>query len=103
MDPQVFADTNERPYRNARVARAGAEQERLERFVQLKIRDGRKVFGTNPPDDKTRAEYEDWVKAGEPGCSAPLPLLRAFSGGSHLNSATSMPADFLRDQGTDSG
>ncbi len=48
------------------VARDGAEQERLERFVQLKIREGRKVFGTYPPDDKTRAEYEEWVKAGEP-------------------------------------
>ena len=43
-----------------------AEQERLERFVRLKIREGQKVFGTYPPNDKTRAEYEDWVKAGEP-------------------------------------
>ncbi len=48
------------------VARDGAEQERLERFVQLKIRRGAPVFGTYPPDDATRAEYQEWIAAGEP-------------------------------------
>ncbi len=48
------------------VAEDGVEQERYERFAKLKIKEGRKVPGVYPPNDETRAEYEEWLKAGEP-------------------------------------
>ncbi len=50
----------------AEVAEDGVEQERYERFAKLKIKEGRKVPGVYPPNDETRAEYEEWLKAGEP-------------------------------------
>lgn len=49
------------------VARDGLEQERLERFIKMKVLQGRPVVGLYPPNDKARAEYQAWVKAGEPG------------------------------------
>jgi regulator of RNase E activity RraA len=42
----------------AEVAEAAVEQERLERFIQLEIEDGRPLRGTYPPDAETRARYE---------------------------------------------
>ncbi len=50
----------------AEVAKDGIEQERYERFAKLKIQEGRPVPGVYPPNEETRAEYEEWVKAGEP-------------------------------------
>jgi len=50
----------------AEVARDGIEQERYERFAKLKIQEGRPVPGVYPPNEATKAEYEEWVKAGEP-------------------------------------
>ncbi len=50
----------------AEVAKDGVEQERYERFAKLKIKEGRKVPGVYPPNDETRAEYEEWLKSGEP-------------------------------------
>lgn len=44
------------------VARDGAEQARLESFIEEKVREGRPVIGLYPPDEATRAEYEAWVK-----------------------------------------
>jgi len=50
----------------ADVARDGLEQERYERFAKMKIKQGSKVPGVYPPSAETRAEYERWLKAGEP-------------------------------------
>ncbi len=49
------------------VARDAVEQERFERFVQLRIAQGVPVKGLYPPNDETRAAYEAWLEAGEPG------------------------------------
>ena len=43
-----------------------AEQERLERFIQIKILAGAATPGVYPANDKTKAEYKDWIAAGEP-------------------------------------
>ena len=45
------------------VARDGVEQERLETFVQERIRAGHPVAGTYPPDEETLAAYEAWKQA----------------------------------------
>ncbi|MEE9317107.1 MAG: ribonuclease activity regulator RraA [Rhodospirillales bacterium] len=50
----------------AEVASDGIEQERYERFAKLKIKAGSPVPGVYPPNDETKAEYAEWVKAGEP-------------------------------------
>ncbi len=42
------------------LARDGAEQERLETFIQKKVRDGAPTPGTYPPNEATMAEYRDW-------------------------------------------
>ncbi|MCC7276564.1 MAG: ribonuclease activity regulator RraA [Alphaproteobacteria bacterium] len=48
------------------VARDSAEQERMERYVQIQVRRGRAIPGLYPPDDATRADYRKWLAAGEP-------------------------------------
>lgn len=48
------------------VARDSFEQERLEKFVALRIAKGVPVAGTYPPNDATKAAYQAWIKAGEP-------------------------------------
>jgi regulator of RNase E activity RraA len=48
------------------VARDSLEQERLEKFVAIRIRQGREIPGTYPPNDQTKADYQAWIKAGEP-------------------------------------
>lgn len=48
------------------VARDSFEQERLEKFVAIRIGQGRPIAGTYPPDDETKAAYQAWIKAGEP-------------------------------------
>jgi regulator of RNase E activity RraA len=48
------------------VARDAAEQERLETFVALQVKKGRAVPGLYPPNDATKAQYQEWLKAGEP-------------------------------------
>lgn len=48
------------------VARDGAEQERLERFIQIKILAGAATPGVYPADERTKAEYKEWLAAGEP-------------------------------------
>lgn len=50
----------------AEAAAAGAEQERFERFVQLRVQQGRPVVGLYPPDDATLEDYQRWCAAGEP-------------------------------------
>lgn len=48
------------------VARDSFEQERLEKFVAIRISQGIPISGTYPPNDETKALYEAWIKAGEP-------------------------------------
>lgn len=45
------------------LARDGAEQERLEEFLQMKVAEGRPITGTYPPNAETRREYEAWKAA----------------------------------------
>lgn len=37
------------------------EQDRFERFVQEKVREGRSVVGLYPPDETVLAEYQQWL------------------------------------------
>ena len=48
------------------VARDSFEQERLEKFVAIRISQGRDIVGVYPPNDQTKADYQAWIKAGEP-------------------------------------
>lgn len=48
------------------VAGDGWEQERLERFVQMAVAQGRSIVGLYPANDETRAAYRQWVADGEP-------------------------------------
>jgi regulator of RNase E activity RraA len=48
------------------VARDGVEQERLERFIQIKVNAGAATPGVYPANEKTMAEYKRWLAAGEP-------------------------------------
>lgn len=49
------------------VARAALEQERFERFVQLKVEAGASVVGLYPPSEETLAQYQRWLDDGAPG------------------------------------
>ena len=51
----------------ADVAEAGAEQERFERFVQIRVKAGASVLGLYPPGDDALAAYRKWLDSGEPG------------------------------------
>jgi regulator of RNase E activity RraA len=44
------------------VAHAAYEQELLEEFIQQKIAAGASILGVYPPNDATKAEYEQWKK-----------------------------------------
>lgn len=44
------------------VATAAVEQEQFDRFALERIRAGKPVFGLYPPDEDTRAAYEEWKK-----------------------------------------
>jgi len=48
------------------VAEAGTEQERFERFVQMRVLQGQPVVGLYPPNAETLAAYQRWIAAGEP-------------------------------------
>ncbi|MBL0901257.1 MAG: ribonuclease activity regulator RraA, partial [Reyranella sp.] len=48
------------------VARDSFEQERLEKFVAIRIGKGHPIEGTYPPTDETQKLYQAWIKAGEP-------------------------------------
>ena len=48
------------------VARDSFEQERLEKFVAIRVGQGKPIKGTYPPNDETKKLYQDWIKAGEP-------------------------------------
>ena len=50
----------------AEAAETGAEQERFERFVQMRVLRGDPVVGLYPPNDESLAAYQRWLAAGEP-------------------------------------
>jgi len=43
------------------VARDGIEQERLEKYIQMRVAGGEGLNGLYPINDQTRAEYEAWL------------------------------------------
>jgi regulator of RNase E activity RraA len=47
----------------AEVADAAFEREELEVFILDRIKGGARLIGTYPPDDATRAAYQDWRRA----------------------------------------
>jgi regulator of RNase E activity RraA len=47
------------------VARDAIEQERFERFVQMKVKQDVPVQGLYPPNEETLAAYRAWLEAGE--------------------------------------
>ncbi len=48
------------------VGRDAVEQERFERYAQMRVRRGAPVLGLYPPNEQTLADYEAWRAAGEP-------------------------------------
>ena len=48
------------------IGRDGLEQERYERFAKLRVSQGRAVPGIYPPNEDAKAEYAEWLEAGEP-------------------------------------
>ena len=48
------------------IAGGGWEQERLERFIQMEVAQGRSIVGLYPANDETRTAYRQWVESGEP-------------------------------------
>ena len=48
------------------IAEAGLAQDHVEGWVNRKLAKGTPLPGLYPPSDKACAEYEKWVKAGEP-------------------------------------
>jgi regulator of RNase E activity RraA len=47
------------------VARDAIEQERFERFVQMKVKAGAPVQGLYPPNEASLAAYQTWLETGE--------------------------------------
>ena len=50
----------------AEIAVDAQEQDRFERFVQLRVAAGAPVLGLYPPDEAAEAAYQRWCAAGEP-------------------------------------
>ncbi len=50
----------------AEVVRDAVEQERFERFAQMKVKGGAPVLGLYPPGDEALAAYQAWIEQGEP-------------------------------------
>ena len=48
------------------VAAGGLDQEAIEAYIKKQVEKGRPVIGLYPPDEKIRAEYDEWVEAGRP-------------------------------------
>ncbi|MFI1337754.1 ribonuclease activity regulator RraA [Streptomyces sp. NPDC020845] len=47
----------------AEIAEPSVEQERLEGWLQQRVRDGQPLWGTYPPSPETLKEYEEWKSA----------------------------------------
>lgn len=50
----------------AEIAKGGDQQERLERYVQLRVLRGDSTVGLYPPNEATKASFREWLAAGEP-------------------------------------
>lgn len=48
------------------VAPAAIEQDRVERYIRLRVATGETLAGLYPPNDAVRAAYAGWVARGEP-------------------------------------
>jgi len=48
------------------ISQPAAEQEDIEEFIALLVRQGHPIAGTYPPNEEIRARYEAWVVAGRP-------------------------------------
>lgn len=48
------------------VALDAYEQERMEEFIQAKVAAGASILGVYPPDERTKAEYEQWKRQNQP-------------------------------------
>ena len=48
------------------IAADAPEQERFERFAQMRVMQGAPVAGLYPPNEDSQAAYERWCAAGEP-------------------------------------
>jgi regulator of RNase E activity RraA len=48
------------------VAEGAVEQDRYERFVQIRVKQGAPVLGMYPATEASLADYRTWVEAGEP-------------------------------------
>ena len=45
------------------VAQEAATQTEFEDWVEMKVKEGRSIFGLYPPNTETRAEFENWKKS----------------------------------------
>jgi regulator of RNase E activity RraA len=50
----------------ATVGPQAIEQDRVERYIRLRVEKGEKLAGLYPPNDASKAAYKDWVARGEP-------------------------------------
>ena len=48
------------------IAENAPEQERFERYVQMRVRRGDPVLGLYPPNEQSLQAYQAWLDAGEP-------------------------------------
>lgn len=48
------------------VAGKAVEQDRVERYIRLRVAAGEKLAGLYPPNEASKAAYAEWVKRGEP-------------------------------------
>ncbi len=44
------------------VAKEAAAQTEFEDWVEARVKEGRTIFGLYPPDEKTKAEFQEWKK-----------------------------------------
>jgi regulator of RNase E activity RraA len=59
------------------IARNGAAQDEMESYLMLRIQAGDKLYGTYPPSEQTRADFQAWKRAG----GNPQDAMRIRAGG----------------------
>jgi regulator of RNase E activity RraA len=55
----------------AEIAEDGAQQERFEAYLLLRLAAGEALYGVYPPNDQTKADFVAWTKAGARAEAAP--------------------------------
>jgi regulator of RNase E activity RraA len=58
-------------YLAAEVAEDGAQQDQFEAYLALRIAAGEPLYGVYPPDERTKADFVAWTKAGTRAETAP--------------------------------